>query len=131
MPTPAVTADATTAESDDIPTRLGLTALRPICAGKVADVPREGAPPSDVAWAAFASRDGRTALGEHFDALFGKATHLQQGACDSWRFPPQRPTSLVQVCDPRMDGPWITCGAPPAGSGAVLIVSELAGGGAR
>ncbi len=120
-----------TAESADIPVRLGLPGLRPLCAGNVPEVARAGQPALDVAWAAYASRDGRASLGEHFDALFGRETHLPQGACDTWRFPPQRPTSLLQVCAPEMDGPWTTCGPPPPGTGAVLMVSELTGGTAR
>jgi hypothetical protein len=126
VPPPASPADIL-GTAADLPARFGLGNLRPLCAGSVPGVPRLDAAAVDVAWEAFASPDTRAALNAHFDAVFGAASHLPQGACDSWRFPPAHPSSLLQVCSPGMDGPWRRCGEPPAGTGSVLVVSEIGG----
>ena len=99
-----------------------------LCGGHVTGVgPKPGTSGPHISWEAFASPEPPEALVKSYLATLGRANHeaVKQG-CDLWRFPPDTPRRVLEVCSPEPPGPWRDCAKPPAGTRSVVVISTMA-----
>jgi hypothetical protein len=101
------------------------------CGGHVSGAPqRVDEPGPHLLWAAYTTGLEVEALTERYAAALGREPDLAEDDCATWRFPPERPVEILQVCPTTASGPWSECEAASAGARSVILASTRALAGA-
>jgi hypothetical protein len=99
-----------------------------LCDGHVSGVPSaDGKPGAHITWTAYSSREAPDVLTKRYLASFGSEGHAVVSGCDIWRFPPDKPTRVIDVCPVSADNPTLdSCPAPPAEAKSIIMISSMA-----
>jgi hypothetical protein len=98
-----------------------------LCGGHVSGARRaDGRPGSHVTWSALASEEPRRLLVARLARELGAEPEEDDPGCATWRFPEDRPVTVLEVCDAgRGDRPWSRCDPPPPGTATVALVHSM------
>jgi hypothetical protein len=101
---------------------------RRLCAGHVTGAPLpDGRPGAHINWTAYSSREAPDALAKRYLASLGPEPHSVEGDRNLWRFPREKPVSVLEVSPASADGPWIyDCPPVPADAKSIIMISSMA-----
>jgi hypothetical protein len=132
--TPAEERGAPPRSAKSVATRLAHGAVEPpadatkLCGGHVSGAMRpDGKAGPHISWDAWCSRESRESLVKRYVKSLGSKVHARTGGCDNWRFPPDAPVKVLEICDFSEKGPWAECSSLPSEGRSIIMISSIAG----
>jgi hypothetical protein len=90
----------------------------------------DGRPGAHIIWDAYSSEELPAELSTHYRQSLAAEVHSTRGSCDTWRFPPAKPTRILEVCPVTAEGPWSTpgsgCSPPPQRAKSIILIASIA-----
>ena len=97
-----------------------------LCNGHVTGAPQsDGRTAPHITWTAYHSADRRDTVVAYYLKALGPKNHAVERGEDSWRFPADKPVSVLTITTPTGALPSTDC-KPPITARAVIIVSSMA-----
>lgn len=98
-----------------------------LCGGHVTGAPQpDGSPGPHITWDAYTSRRGTSTVAAAYRKSLGTQFHRVNGACETWRFPLDKPVRVLEVCPVSENGPWSQCEPIPADAKSIILISTMA-----
>lgn|GEM_PF-6432014 len=98
-----------------------------LCHGHVSgESTTKGKPGPHIIWDAYSSREIPTALAKRYLDALGSESHSAEAGCDIWRFPPEKPARILEVCPMSAQGPWAECSKAPRQAASIILISTIA-----
>ena len=83
-------------------------------------------PGPHITWDAYYSQEIPTVLAKRYLDSLGQEAHSAEAGCDTWRFPPDKPSRILEVCPVSAAGPWTECSKAPRQAASIILISSLA-----
>lgn len=97
-----------------------------LCHGHASEAPApDGKPGAHALWDAYYSREKPTALAKRYLESLGPEAHSAEASCDTWQFPPDKPTRILEVCPVSTNGPWAECSKAPRQAASIIFISSM------
>ena len=97
------------------------------CGGHVTGAPSEGRSGAHLSWEVNTSAEEPAFLAAAFADSIGRKPDSIEDGCSTWRFPPERPEAVLELCPGSATGPWSReCDPVPPEAASIILVSTMA-----
>jgi hypothetical protein len=97
------------------------------CGGHIARRPVGDRPGSHISWDAYTSAEAASVLTARFEESLGREPDATEDGCNAWRFPPEKPRAVLELCPRSAKGPWThECEPVPSGTASIILASTMA-----